>query len=193
MAEIRTLINGQTQISPRTTAQAIENLQSDLDQTNNIVNLTKNSLNSLNNTTTQIGQNLQSLDQIKTDIKNAIITKGVEILDGTPFDNYSSKINEIKGQEFAKVTLTPFPMGDIVGSITIYYVDGTEKINKISVHYPERKTIKVLKNSIIYGETSFPPFILSGDIEKYSEELYQVMIVKGNCEIYIRGSGGSPN
>lgn len=44
-----------------------------------------------------VAENLQTIIEIKDNIRTAISNKGVEIADNTPFTLYPEKINEISG------------------------------------------------------------------------------------------------
>lgn len=64
---------------------------------------------------------LAYLEETKTDIKNAIVTKGVEVPDGTTFRQYANLISGIStglsDEDLAKATATP---GDVTAGKTFY-------------------------------------------------------------------------
>lgn len=52
-----------------------------------------------------IDEKLNKLLQIKSDIKDAIVDKGVEMPAGLPFDQYASKVSEIEaGSKIIQMT-----------------------------------------------------------------------------------------
>ena len=80
-----------------------------------------------------ITENLNTIKTIKSDIKNAIITKGVEVSDSDSFTTYASKITDISteatykvpnGVKFALSTFTTVPetldFSEVTNAINIF-------------------------------------------------------------------------
>lgn len=59
-----------------------------------------------------IQSEIERLQNVKTAIKNAIVESGIEIPEGTPFQNYADKTSEIIGQFDSK-------LNEIIGKDTV--------------------------------------------------------------------------
>lgn len=111
--EIKTLKDGETQVIPKTTSKAImnsnkESIENDINLINGSIETTTSTLNIITDETgNNISQNLSELQIIKSDLKEAIIAKGVDIPYGTTFGEYAGKIGEIEtGSKLENVTVT---------------------------------------------------------------------------------------
>lgn len=57
-------------------------------------------------------KNLEKAIEIKDDIRNSIISRGVEIPEETPFEEYPSKIDEIEGYTEEQIDLINHILGN---------------------------------------------------------------------------------
>lgn len=100
--EIKTLKDEEIQVIPKTTSQSVlnenkESIENDINLISNSIETTASTLNTITDKTgNNISQNLSELQSIKSDLKEAIIAKGVDVPYGTTFAEYAGKIGEIE-------------------------------------------------------------------------------------------------
>lgn len=178
--EIKILKDGETQVIPKTTSKAImnsnkESIENDINLINGSIETTASTLNTITDETgNNISQNLSELQIIKSDLKEAIIAKGVNIPYGTIFQEYAGKIGEIEtGSKLENVTVTCTSSSSGFlpnnGSL-IYYMTLDQDEKKISLSYFSIEkglniSIQVLKNSQIYSQAN-AIFEVTGNVIK---------------------------
>lgn len=135
-----------------------------------------------------IADKLAYLSATKTAIKNAIVAKGVDVPDGTPFRQYADKVGEISGSKTAEVSISSgIPSG--YGSIAYGIDSNGELVNMLN-----EGTYTLQVPCFVYS-SSFRStgcyMVLSGDaviLYEYSAMRFEdpdlsLIFVRGDCSL----------
>lgn len=132
-----------------------------------------------------IAEQLTSLANTKTAIKDAIVAKGVTVADDTPFSGYAAKIGEISGGGGAPATKFGVSIDDLIGDVDErgYYSKPTAPVlldlSGVKMASPHSfaylflnslsKEIVLLANDLVYvGVSSFERLASTGNrIDKF--------------------------
>lgn len=144
-----------------------------------------------------VNAQLDTLDETKTAIKDAIIAKGVEVPEGTVFRDYATKIGEIEsGPHSVIVTVysnyAPFPS---LGRSGIYFTDTNGQIQTAHIEeIGEQISFSAMPGSMVLLASSYDvdakvsgnaELAIDGMVELYYDgRMASLVFVYGKCEIH---------